>query len=216
MNHDLLGPRAAELATQLGVRAPKVKSTRLLPKCWFPEGILAYALFLWPVVVLTPAFDGYSRAEQDALLAHWLVQAELSRTTLPKFLGAALLFTVQTYVPINIRVGLGDSLFFYYTYNGWLVNGVELPHEMFWLAYSAWLGALVMAAFVWGRRIVYRADRQVAVVLGRHMANHILDVARRIRYQRRGLVGMYLNLLIPSEAKRADANSCFEPIPVGL
>ncbi len=185
-----------------------MKSTRLLPRRWFPEGVLAYTVFLRPTLVVAPAFHDNSPAEQDALLAHGLAQADLCRTTLLKFVAAALVFTALTYVPVNIHATVGDYSF----YTG-LFIGVQLPSDMFWFAETVWLSTLVAAAVAWGRRIVYRADRWIADMLGLQAMNHVLAVARRVRYQRRGLFGMYVNLFVPNETKRADAVSCFELLP---
>ncbi|MEV6280279.1 hypothetical protein [Nocardia sp. NPDC051832] len=84
-----------------------------------------------------------------------------------------------------------------------------MPADMFWFAFTVWLVAFSGAGVAWGRRVVYRADRWVADTLGLETMNHALVVARRVRYQRRGLFGMYMNLFIPAEAKRTDAISCF-------
>ncbi|MFF2550754.1 hypothetical protein ACFVUS_07120 [Nocardia sp. NPDC058058] len=205
---DRFRTRASELAVQLGLRAPKVEFLRLPPKCWLPEGVLAYTVFLREVIVITPTFEEFSPAEQDAQLAHWTVRSHLIRTALFKYLGATVLFTLLTFVPLNVT-GHFHGHPFAFTYTGFLVNLVMMPREMYWLAETLWLASLCVIGIAWKRRIIYRTDRRVAEMLGLSAMNDVLRVARRVRYQRRGIVGMYVNLGIPSEANRADAISCF-------
>lgn len=199
MNHvgvdlDDLSTRAGELAVQLGVRAPRIKAGRL-PKSWFPEGVLIRMLAVHPVVVIGASFDDLSAAEQEGTLASVTVQADLMRQSALKFATAAVLLVGAPTWLFAYGLGLADA-----------------PAPLALVLLLMTFGTGYFAAWVaWGRRLVYRTDRRIAEVLGRPVMHALLDLDRRLRYQRRGIVGIYVNLFVPSAANRADAISYLAP-----
>lgn len=201
MNHvgvdlDQLSARAGELAVEFGVRAPRVKRGRL-PQAWFPDGVMIRMMVLRPVVVIGAAFDDLSVAEQEGVLAGVTVQADLIRRGALKFCTAATILVGAPTLLLAYGSGRADVP---------VSPALVLLLMMFGVGYfAAWVA--------WGRRLVYRTDRRVAEVMGPAVMHRLLDLGRRVRYQRRGLVGLYVNVFVPGEAKRADAISFIPPDP---
>ncbi|MFB7718692.1 hypothetical protein [Nocardia sp. NPDC056100] len=186
---DRLGVRANELAATLGTRSPRLKAGRL-PRRWFPTGVWVRVLVGHPYIVIGPAFDELSENEQDGELAHAVVHAHLLKNF--AFTGSvvAALVTLPFAVAIPSLVRSGYPL--------WLVGAAAII--------AAYLVCFAIQA-VWFRRIVFQTDRRLAEVLGLEVMRTILDLSRRVRFERRDLVGVYLGLCVPSEVHRADAIS---------
>ncbi|WP_405163910.1 hypothetical protein OG203_01945 [Nocardia sp. NBC_01499] len=172
------------------MRVPRVKLGRL-PRKWFPGGVWVRILVVRPYIVIGPAFAELSAREQDGELARAVVHADLLRDGAPKLVAVGS--------PISLLIG---GLF------GMLLVAAEAP-MLAGLLVLAVVGVIVAAAaqLMWERRIVFRSDRKVAEVLGLPVMNTALSLSRRVRYKRRGLIGIFFSLCVPNEARRTDALS---------
>ncbi|MFD6390040.1 hypothetical protein [Nocardia sp. NPDC060259] len=189
VDQDQIKSRAAELAKALGVRAPQVKSGTL-PRWWFPDGVWIRALVWNPVIVIGAAFDDLSASERDGVLAAAAVRAEMLRKAMFKYV---IVFAIAI-VPI-----LALELAFFEL-------GVSFAPAMT-LVFTLFPALYLTSVILWSRRLVFRSDARLADVMGREFVEPLLDLDRRVRYRRRGVIGMVFDLACPAETRRAEAIS---------
>lgn len=202
VDQDQLRARATELAKTLEAHPPRLKFSRL-PKPWFPGGMWVRVLLARPYIVIAPAFATLSEAEQEAELARAVVTADLLKSTLLKYAAAVICLIALSVAVITLPLAA-------------IIATLGLPNPLGFtltefLAVLPALGYALVAQIAWDRRIVYRTDRRVAESLGHPFLITTHHLSRRLRYKRRGLIGMYLSLCTPDESKRADALADLAP-----
>ncbi|MFF3228919.1 hypothetical protein ACFYV7_39455 [Nocardia suismassiliense] len=184
MQLDQINTRAGELAAQFGLPSPRVKAGKV-PAGWFPSGMWTRPRMIGPVVLFGPAFDDLSPQEQEGVLSVAVVSMAVVRKELWKAYATLTLLVLSLLFVMDVVDDLGVP--------GRLVFAVGM---------AVYLVSAVQLNFMWSHHWNFEIDVRVAGVMGRPLADAVIDLDDRQKVQRRGLFGAFLNQCEPSKAQR--------------
>ncbi|MFF2083278.1 hypothetical protein ACFVVM_05860 [Nocardia sp. NPDC058176] len=146
------------------------------------------------VLIIGPAYDKLSPAEKQGALAEAVVHVDMQRAGRWKAAMVVLFVVGVPFLTLSYLAGYATGRGILPEIAGWQVGVLSL------LAYAA---AVITVNAVWARRILYQLDRRMLDVLGAEMVALILDLDERSRIRARGVVGIFVKLVLPSKARRA-------------
>lgn len=197
---DRISTRTAELAAKLGIQPPQIETGTVPRMCMAGLSVRKRKP---SVLVVGPAFERLTDAEQDCALAEHIVAMDLARAWRLKLLVAIVVitFALLTFLPYGVVV----ENIVAEPWQGVIVSGgVGLVMYM--------IVTYVVVVF-WSRRVTYDTDRRLAVVFGRPFMDFMLDLDARLRSQPLGVAGPLLKLAMPSKTRRARRLDAIAPAP---
>ncbi|MFD6162316.1 hypothetical protein ACFWF7_39105 [Nocardia sp. NPDC060256] len=189
MNSDQISMQTAELASRFGVLAPHVESGDVPD--WCADGVQPRFRTRQPVLIIGPAFDKLSPAEQQGALAAAMLSLDLQWTGRYKPLIATMLLVMP---PLLTLIFLVSGA----------IGPVSAPWHWALVALMAFIVVRFVVHLVLARRIIYVLDRRMTEAFGQGLVHAIFDLDDRSRAQARGAVGILIKLGVPSKIQRTN------------